>query len=172
MHFWNENVHFVTFTSHFVPTSRARRPKKAKCNLRDCKRGNGAHETNGANGTHGTNEANETHGTNKTNMTYRAYEAYEEEQAQPYLFGCASFPSPDEPDGYGNYYEAKVYVDMPDGTTTETVLTLREPLNSGQLKVVKLELQLDGQVKPVGTGEVGVSVTLDWKDGGTHDIEL
>ena len=88
------------------------------------------------------------------------------------MFGCASFPSPDEPDGYGNYYEAKVYVDMPDGTTTETVLTLREPLMAGQLKVMKLELQLDGQVKPVGTGEVGVSVTLDWKDGGTHDIEL
>ena len=97
----------------------------------------------------------------------------EEDTVKHYLmFGCASFPSPDEPDGYGNYYEAKVYVDMPDGTTTETVLTLREPLNSGQLKVVKLELQLDGSVKPLQNPEVGATLTLDWKDGGSHVIDI
>ena len=109
---------------------------------------------------------------NKTNMTYRAYGAYEEEQAQPYLFGCASFPSPDEPDGYGTYYQAKVYVAMPDGTTTETVLSVRESLPAGHLKVLKLQLQPDGSVIPTHNSEVGASVTLDWKDGGTHNIEL
>lgn len=102
----------------------------------------------------------------------RAPMAYEEEQAQPYLFGCASFPSPDEPDGYGTYYQAKVYVTLPDGTTTETVLSVRESLPAGHLKLLKLQLQSDGVVLPVGTGEVGATVTLDWKDGGTHTIEI
>ena len=97
----------------------------------------------------------------------------EEDTVKHYLmFGCASFPSPDEPDGYGNYYEAKVYVDLPDGTTTETVLTLREPLRAAQLKIVKLELQMDGQVIPLGNNEVGVSVTLDWKEGTEYNPEI
>ena len=87
------------------------------------------------------------------------------------LFGCASFPSPDEAE-LGSYYQAKVYVDMSDGTTTETVLSLYEPLKAGQLKIVKLELQPDGSVVPTKGSEVGASVTLDWKDGGTHDIVI
>lgn len=102
----------------------------------------------------------------------RACRASKEEQTEPYIFGCASFPSPDEPDGYGTYYQAKVYVTLLDGTTTETVLSVRECLPAGHLKLLKLQLQSDGIVVPIGTGEVGMSVTLDWKDGGTHHIEL
>ena len=92
----------------------------------------------------------------------------EADTARYCLFGCVSFPSPDEAN-LGTYYQAKVYVDMPDGTTTETVLSLYEPLKAGQLKIVRLELQLDGSVVPTQGSEVGASVTLDWKEGSTID---
>ena len=88
------------------------------------------------------------------------------------IFGCVSFPSPDESDGYGTYYQAKVYVKLQDGTVTETVLSVRESLPAGHLKVLKLQLQSDGQVLPIEAPEVGAAVTLDWKDGGTHTIEI
>ena len=81
------------------------------------------------------------------------------------IFGCVSFPSPDESDGYGTYYQAKVYVMMSGGTITETVLSVRESLPAGCLKVLKLQLQYDGEVVPLGSPEVGATVTLDWKEG-------
>ena len=81
------------------------------------------------------------------------------------IFGCVAFPSPDESDGYGTYYQVKVYVMKTDNTITETVLSVRESLPAGHLKVLKLQLQDDGQVVPLGSPEVGASVTLDWKDG-------
>ena len=52
-----------------------------------------------------------------------------------------------------------------DNTITETVLSVRESLPAGHLKVLKLQLQDDGQVVPLGSPEVGASVTLDWKEG-------
>ena len=89
----------------------------------------------------------------------------ETDSVRYYLFGCACFPSKDEPDGYGNYYEAKVYVKLLDGTITQTVLTLRQPLRAAELKIVRLVLQIDGSVEPTQGSEVGASVTLDWKEG-------
>ncbi|MBQ6764972.1 MAG: FimB/Mfa2 family fimbrial subunit [Paludibacteraceae bacterium] len=81
------------------------------------------------------------------------------------IFGCVAFPSPDESDGYGTYYQVKVYVMKTDDTITETVLSVRESLPAGHLKVLKLQLQDDGQVVPLGSPDVGASVTLDWKEG-------
>lgn len=81
------------------------------------------------------------------------------------IFGCVSFPSPDEPDNYGTYYQAKVYVMLSGGTITETVLSVHESLPAGCLKVLKLQLQESGEVVPLGSPEVGASVTLDWKEG-------
>ena len=87
------------------------------------------------------------------------------------LFGCASFPSPDEA-SMGSYYQAKVYVELENGTTTETVLSLYEPLQAGQLKIVKLDLQTDGSVIPTQESEVGATVTLDWKEGSTFNPDV
>lgn len=95
----------------------------------------------------------------------------EADTARYCLFGCVSFPSPDEAN-LGTYYQAKVYVDMPDGTTTETVLSLYEPLKAGQLKIVRLELQLDGSVVPTQGTEAGMSVTLDWHEGSTYNPDI
>lgn len=95
----------------------------------------------------------------------------EADTARYCLFGCVSFPSPDEAN-LGTYYQAKVYVDKSDGTTTETVLSMYEPLHAGQLKIVKLDLQSDGSVVPVGTTDVGASVTLNWQEGNTFNPSL
>ena len=91
--------------------------------------------------------------------------------ARYYLMGCASFPSPDEPT-LGSYYQVKVYVELEDGSTTETVLSLYEPLQAGELEIIRLELQDDGSVKPTQNSEVGASVTLDWKEGNTFNPEI
>ncbi len=96
----------------------------------------------------------------------------EEESYHMALLGSASFPSAETPDANDVYYEAKVYVSMTDGTITETVLSVHEPLRAGQLKVLRLQLQPDGEVVPIEAPEVGASVTLDWKNGGEHNIEI
>ena len=53
---------------------------------------------------------------------------------------------------------------MADGTTTRTVLSIREPLRAAQLKIIKAWLLPDGSVRP-NDNEIGTSVTLDWKEG-------
>jgi len=90
----------------------------------------------------------------------------------PYLLGCASFPTPDEAESDGSYYQVKVYVTLSDESITETTLSVQEPLQASQLKIIKLELQDDGSVLPTKNSEVGASVKLDWNDGGEHNIEL
>lgn len=55
------------------------------------------------------------------------------------------------------------------GKYTESILKVGDPLKAGQLKVVKVRMNSDGSVTPT-MPSVGVSVKLDWKPGGSHDI--
>ena len=57
------------------------------------------------------------------------------------------------------------------GKYTETILTLNEPLKAGRLKLIKAKLKADGSLV-VTNASVGVSVKLDWKPGGSHDIDI
>jgi hypothetical protein len=68
-------------------------------------------------------------------------------------------------------WQFKVYVTKTDGTVTETVLGIPEPLKAGDLKVIKGELNDDGAVTPANS-MVGVSITLNWNDGGNYESEL
>lgn len=68
-------------------------------------------------------------------------------------------------------WEFHVFVLQPDGTTTRTVLGIKEPLRAGQFKIVKVRIGENGQVEPESP-TVGVSVTLDWKPGGTYNPDL
>lgn len=68
-------------------------------------------------------------------------------------------------------WEFHVFVLQPDGTTTRTVLGIKEPLRAGQFKIVKVRIGENGQVEPESP-TVGVSVTLDWKPGGTYNPEI
>ena len=57
------------------------------------------------------------------------------------------------------------------GKYTETILTLNEPLKAGRLKLIKAKLKADGSLV-VTNASVGVSVKLDWKPGGSHDVDI
>ena len=68
-------------------------------------------------------------------------------------------------------WQFRVYVRRADGTITETILGMRQPLRAGQLKIVKCGLRNDGAVA-TDDQTVGVSVTLDWKEGNHHEVPL
>ena len=68
-------------------------------------------------------------------------------------------------------WQFKVYLTKPDGKVTETILDISEPLKAGDLKIIKGELDDDGAVRPYDS-KVGVSVQLDWNDGGNYDTPL
>lgn len=86
-------------------------------------------------------------------------------------FCSVNFPSRDQVDGDGALWEYHVYVTLPDGSVTETILRMQEPLGAGDLKVVQCLLCPDGSVT-TSDMTVGVSVTLEWKSGGNHDVNI
>jgi hypothetical protein len=73
--------------------------------------------------------------------------------------------------GEKSLWEFRVYLPQPDGTITETILGIREPLRAGQLKIVRVWLGANGQIE-TNDQTVGVSVTLDWHPGGNYEPEL
>lgn len=68
------------------------------------------------------------------------------------------------------YWKMEVLVKM-NGKYTRSVLSVNEPLQAGEMRVVKAYLREDGSISTSDT-QVGVSVELDWKPGGDHDIEI
>ena len=88
-------------------------------------------------------------------------------------FCSVNFPShnPDEVGADEPLWQLRVYVTMPDGNITETIIDVKEQLKAGELKIIKGELDDEGAVRPYDS-KVGVSVTLDWNEGGTYNPEL
>lgn len=68
-------------------------------------------------------------------------------------------------------WEFRIYLPQSDGTITETILGIKEPLRAGQLKIVRVRVGDNGAIESEAP-EVGVSVTLDWKPGGVYHPEL
>ena len=86
-------------------------------------------------------------------------------------FCSVNFPSRDQAEGDEPLWQFIVYVTLADGSVIKSVLDVKEPLQAGQIKVVKAQLQADGSLQPV-SAEVGVSITLDWKEGGSYNSDL
>ncbi len=86
-------------------------------------------------------------------------------------FCTVNFPSRDKAEGDEPLWQYVVYVTLADGSVTKSVLKMEEPLKAGEIKIVKVHLQTDGSLQPV-SAEVGVSVTLDWKQGGSYEWEM
>ena len=74
-------------------------------------------------------------------------------------------------EGDETLWQFRTYITNADGTVTETILSLRQPLRAGQLKIIKAYVRGDGSVQ-TDDRRVGVSVTLDWNEGTQHDIPL
>lgn len=77
----------------------------------------------------------------------------------------------DKEEAAQTYWQFRVYVTKADGTVTETILNMTESLSAGQLKILKGYFGDDGDVQTSDV-TVGVSVTLNWNDGGSHHVEL
>lgn len=73
--------------------------------------------------------------------------------------------------GEQSLWKYRVYVTNADGSVTESIVGIREPLRAGQLKIVQVWIGDDGRVNSESP-EVGVSVTLDWKPGNTYEPEI
>ena len=69
-------------------------------------------------------------------------------------------------------WQFKVYVTLADGSITESVLNMIQPLRAGQLKVLKVHLADEQGVIDSDDNTVGVSVTLDWGKIDYPDIPL
>lgn len=83
-------------------------------------------------------------------------------------FYTINYPSRDMASGNNGIWQVKLYITLPDGTVTENILSVGEPLKAGNLKILKVRLKDQGEAEAVSVN-VGVSVTLDWKEGGTYE---
>ena len=70
------------------------------------------------------------------------------------------------------YWEVRTYVPLKDGTVTETKLSIQTPLEAGTIEIIRVNIKDNGSAEPLNRMQVGATVTLDWKEGGTHDIEI
>lgn len=95
-------------------------------------------------------------------------------------FHTVCFPSADTPatradddpaEAAGSIWEMDLYTQLPDGKYVKNILYLKEPLQAGSMKVIKVKLDDEGRVT-TDNPEVGVSVELDWKPGGDFDVEI
>lgn len=99
-------------------------------------------------------------------------------------FCSVNYPSPDEESmrtvierDFGDeesdkvFWQFRIYATETDGTVTETLLDLHEPLNAGQLKIIKGWMSSEGAIE-TNSQEVTATVTLDWKEGGQYNPEF
>ena len=69
------------------------------------------------------------------------------------------------------FFRIKAYITLPNGSVTENIISVEQPLLAGYLKIIKMKMKQDGSLTPE-SHDVGVSVTLDWKQGGTYEPEI
>ena len=68
-------------------------------------------------------------------------------------------------------WQLKAYVTMEDGTVTESILGINEPLRAGELKILKGKVVGNGAILP-SDPTVAVSITLDWSEGIEIPVDL
>ena len=68
-------------------------------------------------------------------------------------------------------WDYSIYATAADGSTTETVLSVKLPLRPGQFKLIRAKVQPDGSVTPQ-EAYVGASVTLKWNELPGWEIEF
>ena len=90
-------------------------------------------------------------------------------------FNTVTLPSRNMPetkaDEDTSLWQISVYATLKDGTITESILGIGEPLKAAQLKIVKARALDDGSICPKDAS-VSVLVTMDWEPGLSGDIIL
>ena len=69
------------------------------------------------------------------------------------------------------FWQFKIYVTLDDDSVTESILSVNEPQRAGQFRIITAYMGDDGDIRTNDT-TVGVSVTLNWNDGGHHHVDL
>ena len=96
--------------------------------------------------------------------------SYPDNKREAFYTYC--FPSRDQAMSEGAaIWKMKVYVTLTDGSITENVLSIHEPLKAGNVEIFKSKIDEKG-VLLIADASVGVSVTLNWKPGGTYNPDL
>lgn len=54
----------------------------------------------------------------------------------------------------------------------DNTLTITDPLKAGTLRVIQLKMNADGKLEEKSGSEVGITITVEWKDGGSHEVVL
>ena len=90
-------------------------------------------------------------------------------------FATVNFPSRvPELKAVGNeetFWQFRVYCTLPDGTITETKLSVKHPLLPAKLDILKAKVYGNGALEP-GDHTVGVDVNIDWRPGMDHEIDM
>lgn len=86
------------------------------------------------------------------------------------LFAAVSFPS-DTVQTANGMWQVRIETYNKDDKRCETILSMPEPLRAGRVKVIRARVDEQGAVRTEST-DIGVTVTLDWKSGGEHEIDL
>ena len=71
----------------------------------------------------------------------------------------------------GAVWRVVILSDLPNGTTTHSVLYMAKPLKAGDIRVIRIRVNDDGGVS-TSDSNVGASVTLDWKSGGEYNPDI
>jgi hypothetical protein len=91
-----------------------------------------------------------------------------EHPSQYTCLGVSSFPTADD-----QSWSITVTSTLTGNRRTKTTLTVAEPVQAGTLRLVRVHVRGDGGLEPDNNDqEVGVTVELDWKQGGEHEIEI
>jgi hypothetical protein len=75
------------------------------------------------------------------------------------------------PEANESLWEFHIYAIASDGSTTLTKFFIRRPLRAGQLMIIKAKARPDGSVDS-SSEKVGISVTLNWSEGGHYHPEF
>lgn len=83
---------------------------------------------------------------------------------------ASSFPTADD-----KSWQVSARTSLGENRHTNTILTIREPVQAGTLRILRLHVDEKGALEPdesISDQEIGISITLDWQEGGDHEIEL
>lgn len=82
--------------------------------------------------------------------------------------GVSCFPTEDR-----KTWSVTVTATLTGDRHTKTTLTVQEPVQAGTLRLLRVHVNGDGSLEPDDTGkEVGITIELDWKDGGEQEIDV
>lgn len=90
---------------------------------------------------------------------------------------AVSFPSRDQAvrsradEAHEAAWQYRIYVTLADGSITESTLHIKEPLQAGHLHILSVSINPQGAIIP-DDPSVGVSIELDWKQGGVFEPEM